>query len=624
MSSTTHRGPRHEDLIEGARRSAVVLRARRLFGEHVPLRVAAKKLGEAPATLWKWCEQVRDLPDAAVSAETCAPGHYRSGRRPAQILSDEGVEAVRKFKLLSNLNWKAGSTPIAIQEAVRRGELSAADAALIAGRTAAGLPPLPRSQSRKLFINETTTRALRSPRNAWLDYCSADGSLMLTVDETTGEERYVQPGEWLTLDDGSINLVCVVGGMERPGDKCWENFGVVIGRFQFLLCVDHRSYFIPGFGFTARPRDSYRAEDLTATLQTVFTEHGVPKAMILEHGVSAANLVTRTLNAVGCQIQRASSPHQKVVELVFNHLWTRLSYLPGQVGRFRGEEEETAKVVQAVRSGARDPRPLFPALPDVLAAIRQVIADWNAHRVQSDRYGSWVPQEFWNTHSSTQLRRIRTEDAWMFSPVITDPLSVRGARVQTSVPIMPGFSTQFSFGADWLAEFHGAKVHLHFNPFAAECDAMVVLAQPWGDRRMGEPLGKAVQFDRLARRTRRVMGYGLDPDIGQTEAAAHSRALRRSVQAVTGDGKVGAAVVETRNAAGETVQRSEISTKREDATVEPSGDTGQLEERRSRTTPTPAVEKSTRREEPEMSLSRRRMMEEEEALQEINQKFRAV
>ncbi|TXH12076.1 MAG: hypothetical protein E6R03_13545, partial [Hyphomicrobiaceae bacterium] len=336
MGSTTHKGPRHADLMEGARRCAVVLRARRLFSEHISLRVAAKSLGVAPGTLWKWCEQVRDLPDNAVSAESCAPGHYRSGRKPAQVISEEGIESVRRFKLLSNLNWKAGSTPIAIQEAVRRGELSAADAALIAGRTAAGLPPLPRSQARKLFINETTTRALRSPRNAWLDYCSADGSLMLTVDETTGEERYVQPGEWLTLDDGSINLVCVVSGMERPGDKCWEKFGVVIGRFQFLLCVDHRSYFIPGFGFTARPRDSYRAEDLTATLQTVFQEHGVPKAMILEHGVSAANLVTRTLNAVGCQIQRAHSPHQKVVEMVFNHLWTRLSYLPGQVGRFRG------------------------------------------------------------------------------------------------------------------------------------------------------------------------------------------------------------------------------------------------------------------------------------------------
>ncbi len=212
--------------------------------------------------------------------------------------------------------------------------------------------------------------------------------------------------------------------------------------------------------------------------------------------------------------------------------------------------------------------------------------------------------------TGAQLRRIRTEDAWMFSPVITDPLSVRGARVQTSVPIMPGFSTQFSFGADWLAEFHGAKVHLHFNPFASECDAMVVLAQPWGDRRMGEPLGKAIQFDRLARRTRRVMGYGLDPDIGQTEAAAHSRALRRSVQAVTGDGKVGAAVVETRNAAGETVQRAEIATQRVEATAESSEvKTARREES---ATPPPA-----QRAEPEISFSRRRMMEEEETLHSV-------
>lgn len=612
---STYRQPRAQDLTEGARRAVLIRRARALRSQGLTWQRAGEVLAVPHATLFQWAARVAELPDHELTAEACAPRHFASGRTSDHGLTDADAQVIRALRAQNNLNWRAGSLPIAIQEAIRRGQLSDATVQLVRSRMEAGLSPLPRSLSRSLRISETTTVALRSPRNAWLDYVSSEGSLMLTVDEATGQQRMVQPGEWWTMDDGSVNLVCCVSGLERPGDKCWEKFKVCIGRFQFLLVVDHRSYFIPGFSFTARPRDSYRAEDLTATMHTVFLEHGVPRAMVLEHGVSAAKLVTHTLQQLGVQIKRAQSPHQKVVEMVFNHLWTRLSYLNGQVGRFRGEEEAMAKVVEACRSGARDPRLLFPSLTDVLTAIRQVIADWNAHRVQSDQYGSWVPAEFWAAESSKWLTRIAPCDGWKFAPVVTDPLTIRGAHVQHSVPLLPGLSTQFSFGADWMAEFHGEKVRLWFNPLAPECEAAVTLAQDVGDRRAGDLLGMAAQFNAFARHTRRAMGYGLDPDIGQAEALAHSRALRRSVQAVRHDGRTAASAVEVRRADG---TRASVTI---DGTGTPAADT---------TAPTPepavrdaqlvrATESTTpnrTRATPTAPFSRRRLMEDPAILAE--------
>ena len=133
-------------------------------------------------------------------------------------------------------------------------------------RTRDGKRLLTDGMRRQIEVTETEVRAQRTPREAWLRFVQSPGSLQITVDEETGEERMFRPGEAWTMDDGTINFICCVP-LERPGDKCWERFGVMVGRFQFILLADHRSYFIPGFSYTARPRGSYRAEDLTSTVQ---------------------------------------------------------------------------------------------------------------------------------------------------------------------------------------------------------------------------------------------------------------------------------------------------------------------------------------------------------------------
>lgn len=543
------RSLREGDLIVGARRLAQAHALAKLTAEGVSQRSASRRLGITEKAACLLLQTLRSNPEA--TAETFAPRRQNSGRRASVLLDDAEVAAVRAWLLATNRTSTSGSTPEALRLAASRGEIRPAVASLIQSRLAAGQPPLPPAAMAQLRLSETVVRAYRSPRDAWLDYVQSPGSLQVTVDPETGEERLVQPGETWTIDDGSINLLCIVPGLERPGDACWDRWGVAVGRFQLLVIVDHRTRFICGWSYTARPRDSYRAEDIVATFHPAIMEHGAPRRMVLEHGVSAATLVSATLGALGVDIDRASSPHQKVVESVFNGLWTRLSTLPGQVGRFRGEEQECNRLLVSIRRGACDPRGRIMELPALLAALRDAVALHNAATVNSERLGRWVPSELWSARAPAMLRRISPADAWMFAPNTSAPIKVRGALVETSWQPMPGWTVKLAFSAEWLLEFHGIRVVLRYNPHAPECEAVAILAEDCGQRRRGELLGRLVQVDRIARMTRRAMGYGLDPDLGLAETRSNAQALRRHVAAVRPDGKPGIQTHEIRTGSGD-------------------------------------------------------------------------
>ena len=545
----SRRSLREADLVVGAKRLAQATELLRLTAGGMSQRSASRRVGVTEKAACLLLQTLKSNPEA--TAETFAPRRVNSGRRASVRLDDAEVAAVRAWLLQTNRTSTSGSTPEALRIAAARGEIRPAVASLIHSRLAAGQPPLPPAAMAQLRLSETVVRAYRSPRDAWLDYVQSPGSLQVTVDEATGEERLVQPGEVWTIDDGSINLLCIVPGLERPGDACWDRWGVAVGRFQLLLIVDHRSRFITGWSYTARPRDSYRAEDIVATFHPAIMEHGAPRRMVLERGVSAADLVTQTLGALGVEIVRASSPHQKVVESVFNGLWTRLSTLPGQVGRFRGEEEECNRLLTSIRRGACDPRGRLMDLPALLAALRDAVAAHNAATVNSERIGRWVPSELWASKAAQWLRRVSPADAWMFAPHCSAPIKIRGALVETSWQPMPGWTVKLAFSAEWLLEYHGTRVVLRYNAHAPECEAVAILAEDCGERRRGELLGRLVQVDRIARLTRRALGYGIDPDLGLAETKANAQALRRHVAAVRPDGKPGLQTHEIRTGTGE-------------------------------------------------------------------------
>lgn len=524
------REPAEWHLRAGARRLAAVTTARELLGQDMPWPLVSAAVGVPLATLYRWVKSVSGK--TAPTAEDLANRTFANGKPPqiARLNPAEAAE-VKALYLRTNRTNQDGSIVEAFLQAIERGVLRPEIVQLVKGRLAAGLPPIARSQLHLLRTGKPTVTASRSPRGAWLRYINSPGALQLDVNPETGEEEHIAAGSRWTIDDGSINLLVTVPGLEIPGDPCWEAYGVVIGRFQLLLTVDHRTRCIIGRGFTCRPKDAYRAEDLTSALHRCVSVHGAPREIVLEKGISAASLVTNTLESLGVKIIRADSPHQKVVESVFNVLWTALSTLPGQIGRTRGEMEKMHKWHMAAREGRRDPRKELMSLPDFLRELDAAIDRCNARMVEG-RQGRWRPIEWWNRRPSGATRRIAAEDLWMFVPCVTDPLKVNFNQVATSVPMVAGRSERFVFSAPWLADWHGARVKLHFDPWAENCEATAVLAVPVGQHKAGKLLGKLEQIDRLTRFTRRALCLSAEGDIGRQVTAAASRQLVADVKAI--------------------------------------------------------------------------------------------
>lgn len=540
-----------ETLSAGAQRVPVVIQARQLLAAGLTWEAIGDSLGVPFPTLWKWVKRAGDLPDDALRAEVFAPRRAakKLSQRRADLpqvcgLTPDEVRIVRETALIVNRADGATSLPEACRQAAKLGGIRPEVVALWNQREAEGKPLLTAAQRQAIALPEVAIHASRHPRDAWLNFVESPGCTMFCTDPN-GEQRYIRAGEQWTMDDGTPNFIACV----PTGDPRWP-FGVMPGRFQFLLIVDHRSYYIPGFSYTARPKGSYRAEDLVSTLDNTIREHGAPYKIVLEKGISAAEAVTRALTLAGIRIIRANSPHQKVVEFVFNNLWTKLSLTPAQVGRTRGEEERVTALLESCRRGATDPRKHFLMLAEVIQALKTAIQEWNDHPINGSRWGQWVPRELWQRESPANLRPLPPQDAWMFAPHVTDELLVRKYTIATSVLMMPGYSQQYTFSSDWLGEWMGARIRLHFNPFAPDSIATAVLAAPFRDARAGLVLGQLDMVDTQARWTKRAWGYSDQPDEGRAAARRNSQALHRTAVSIRPDGKPGVVAVEARDGEG--------------------------------------------------------------------------
>jgi hypothetical protein len=492
------------------------------------------------------------------------------------------LPAARYYYLLTNRTWKSGSVPEAIRRTIslpavpfgwterdRARLLTAIKLTalpecpeelreLILGRERHGQPLVPARIARQITATAAQVRCYRNKTDFALDYLNSPGGMRLFRDPHTGEMRLARALEIVEGDDATINFpVCVP--WNRGGTPAADKYGVLVGRFQWLVFIDVGTSMVLGYSYTARPRSSYRGEDVLSAQRLLCRQHGIPQTWRFERGVWKSKLVTGAIKGMGSHLDTVYSPHQKpFIEGLFNTLWTKLSvHFPhAHVGRSQGEQESACDILTACQRGQRDPRRHFPMLSQVLGAFEEAVREKNQTPVNSAHHGRWVPAERFAEQLAAQpARRLDPESEWLFSPFVKE-WTVRGMLVGGRVPIFEGMSVPFDFAAPFLPNYDGALVRAWFDPADPKCAATLCLAQPWNGQPAGTRLGTAMQVNDTAGYTRLVMGWGDDPAMAGVKARQQAAAgLRREVRGIVPAGR-GAAASEERDGLG-TVTRIE-------------------------------------------------------------------
>ena len=404
----------------------------------------------------------------------------------------------------------------------------------IIGRERAGLPLVPESIGRQIVIRKELVRFARNPKDSMLRVMNAAGCSRFT--RVSGEYEPLRCGQRMQPDDGSINF-CVTVPWKFPTDTVSRKFGVMVGRFQLLLMVDALSLGIRARSFVVRPRSSYRQEDALHLYNVFMKANGVPEEIWHEGHVWNSGRVKDCLDLLKVRRHLVHSPHNKAaVEGRFNKLWTVLSGLTGgQIGRFRGEMERENELLVSCRSGALDPRRVFPPIEVALAAIDQAIKEANGTTVQT-AVGRWVPDELWAEQvGETPLRKLDRETAWMFSPYCLERTINNGFNAK--LPLFEDFSVPFCFASEWMPNYQGARAKCYFDPYG-ERFGTVVLAENWYGQKAGTVLGVAKQTNDIGEYARLMLGCGFGPDdSGRVIRQRQAAAMRSDRRAIAGEGR---------------------------------------------------------------------------------------
>ena len=468
------------------------------------------------------------------------------------------VRAARYFNLNINRTMDSGSVPEAVRRTIslpavpvgwthgytarllryiRLGEVPSCPVEIreaILAREREGMPLVPERIARQIVINRNLVRYVRNGTDAMLRTMNASGCSRFAL--VNGEYEPLRCGQRMQPDDGSINF-CVTVPWKFPTDTVSRRYGVLVGRFQLLLFVDAMSLNIAARSFVVRPRSSYRQEDALHLYNVFMRQHGVPDEIWHEGHVWNSGRVKDCLDLLKVRRHLVHSPHNKAaVEGRFNKLWTVLSGLTGgQIGRFRGEMERENELLMSCRSGATDPRRVFPSISIALEAIDQAIREANATTVRTD-VGAWRPDELWAEQlGQSPLRPYEAETEWMFSPYCLERQINNGFNAK--LPLFEDFSVPFCFASEWMAKYHGARARCYFDPYGDRFGT-VVLAEGWYGEKAGSVLGIAKQTNDIGEYARLMLGVGFGPDdSGRVIRQRQAAAMRSDRRAIAGSDK---------------------------------------------------------------------------------------
>lgn len=453
-------------------RKALLVKTSLLMSTGMSAAAAAREIGMSAATLsrlqasWRIVQETNDH-------RMLLPG--KSTGRPAMV--EPTAEELLKLKstyLKTNRATGRGSKTLAARLFAQSSECSPELRNAIM-KPRASKHTLTKSIRDSMTIAPDLFAHHRSPNEAKLHGLYAPGSLRMS--RADDGMRRLFAGERQSWDDASINF-CVAVPWPWGGDKCSDKFGYRVGRFQLLAGIDDASDFCPGFSFVIRPKQSYNHKDVMAAQWRVWRDDVLPTSVMLEGGAWQANNAHEFYRQVGVEtIDATGRPHSKLIENYWNRLWTVLSLVDGQIGRFRGEMERENDLLVRCQNGRLDPRKVFPSLEQALRAIEAAIRMLSKEPVESKKYGKWIPEERYREDLAIHPREsLEASMAWAAAPE-QHIRTVRKNLVCVTCQSPVGDSFPYHFSCEDLWQFRGKEVRIHFDPWSLPLEATIVLAE---------------------------------------------------------------------------------------------------------------------------------------------------
>ncbi|MCC5790942.1 MAG: hypothetical protein JJT75_15030 [Opitutales bacterium] len=400
----------------------------------------------------------------------------RSGR-PAQVtLTEQDAQLLRAEYIRINRTKKKGSKTLAARRLAKQGRLSSEVAQAIL-KPRASKHQLPAPVARAMEVSETIIQHHRAPRKAAWTMGHAPGVLRKHWEEN----RRLYAGERESWDDGTINFPVAVP-WPYGGDKCSDRWGYKVSRFELLLSHDDATSYCPGFTFVCRSTGAYRAIDIVSACGRQWRDTIRPDHVYFERGAWESHRAKEFLAATGVHCDRAYAPRQKLVENYFNRLWSVLSTEQGQVGRYRGENEEQGKLLTRCQSGSTNPLDHFLPLDKAIGALQNAVAYLNSEPIESKQYGTWIPEDRYHADLAQRPKQpLASSLAWSWAPE-RRIWTVRGGLVGGMVQTPLGMSIPYHFACPELLEYTGRKVRVYFDPCEDPIRATITLAEDWRQR----------------------------------------------------------------------------------------------------------------------------------------------
>lgn len=509
-----------DSLLEAARREKIVAEIARLVDTGLSQNEACFALSVSAATISRWRRAFEEKGRDGLLPK------QPPGRPPLVVPSAGESLSLQRLLVTSNVRDGGGSKTSAARM------FAQSDACSDALREAILKPrkskhTLTRTIRRAMDVSENVIAEHRSPRALDLQISTSPGTMRMVRDylaDGTPVFRRLRGGERQSWDDGSINFVVCVP-WPAGGCRCSDRWGVKVGRFQLLLGIDDASDFCPGFSFIIRPQSSYRALDSAGAMARAWMDDVLPQSVILEKGVWDSEVVRNFYHAAGVTVSHVHTPHQKLVENFWNRLWTQISFMPGQIGRFRGEMERENKELVACQDGRKDPRTIFPSLEESLDAIEAAITLLNSTPIESAEYGSWIPQERYFADLESHPRPALDPGlAWLLAPEQHEWTVRNNGLVGGKVACPIGPSIPYHFGHKTLWSFAGAKVRCYFDPYLNPIRATIVLAEKFKHLDAGEILTQEAEcFDDAPLVLRMAERYVVGADDGALQRGINYR-----------------------------------------------------------------------------------------------------